>query len=125
MNEEKKPLILIIEDDPLIVKMYKTKFASEGFEVVSAGDGLMGLKLATEKRPDVILLDIMMPKLSGIDTLKKLRADPTLASTPVVVLSNLSQEEEMRAAKQLGAKEYLVKANFTPQEVVQKVKVYI
>jgi len=124
-KENEKTLILVVEDDPLLVKMYRTKFASEGFSVLSADDGMKGLKLALEKMPVAIVLDIMMPKLSGMDMLQRLRADERGKDIVVIVLSNLSSEEESKRAHDLGVKEYLLKANYTPKEVVDKVKQYL
>lgn len=124
-KETEKTLILVVEDDPLLVKMYRTKFASEGFSVLSADDGMKGLKLALEREPKAIVLDIMMPMLSGLDMLQRLRADERGKNIVVVVLSNLSSEEESKRARDLGVKEYLLKANYTPKEVVDKVKQYL
>lgn len=120
-----KKKILIIEDDPLLVKMYSTKFESEGFEVISAHDGETGLKMATETIPSLIILDIMMPKLSGLDLLKKLKANPKGKNIPVIILSNLSKEEDAKNALSLGAKEYLIKASLTPAQVVAKAKSHL
>lgn len=125
MNPTAKHKILIVEDDPLLTKMYTTKFITEGFEVNSAADGEEGLAKATAVTPDFIILDVMMPKLSGIDMLSRLRATEAGKNIPVIVLSNLSQEEEAKKALALGAKEYLIKANFTPSEVVTKVRMYL
>lgn len=117
--------VLLVEDDQLLIKMYKTKFESEGFTVFTADDGEQGLKVALEKKPDIILLDMMMPKLSGDEVLTKLKQDKNTQGIPVIVFSNLSQEDEAQKVIQLGAKEYLVKANMTPGEVVEKVKQYL
>jgi len=125
MQEVKKHSVLIIEDDPLLTKMYETKFVSEGFAVTKAADGEEGLKVALSGHPDMILLDVMMPRLSGIDMLSQLRTDSWGASAPVIILSNLSQEQEGEKAKALGVKEYLVKANFTPAELVEKVRSHL
>lgn len=125
MEPVKTPKILLVEDDPLLVKMYSTKFSTDGFNVLTASDGEQGLKTALAEHPDFIILDVMMPKLSGIDMLTKLKQDPQGAQIPVLVLSNLSQEQEAKRALDLGAKEYLVKANFTPSEVVTKVRAYL
>jgi len=105
--------------------MYKTKLINEGFEVLTASDGQEGLEMALKSAPQAIILDIMMPKLSGLDMLKQLRADSAGSKIPVIVISNLSQENEAEEARRLGAKEYLVKANFTPKEVIEKVKQYL
>ncbi|MBP7118750.1 response regulator transcription factor [Candidatus Woesebacteria bacterium] len=125
MNPTAKHKILIVEDDPLLTKMYTTKFITEGFDVDSAADGEEGLAKATTVHPNFIVLDVMMPKLSGIDMLSRLRATEAGKDIPVIVLSNLSQEEEAKKALSLGAKEYLIKANFTPSEVVTKVRMYL
>ncbi|OGM22803.1 hypothetical protein A2961_02150 [Candidatus Woesebacteria bacterium RIFCSPLOWO2_01_FULL_39_21] len=117
--------ILIIEDDPLLSKMYKTKFTSEGFEVETAEDGEIGLKIAMEGKPDFVILDIMMPKLSGIEFLKRLRQNQVGADVPVIVLSNLSEKKEMEEARRLGVKEYLIKSSLTPKDIVEKVKEYL
>jgi len=117
--------ILLVEDDPLLVKMYTAKFTKEGFQVISAQDGEAGLNLALKGDVNIIILDVMMPKLSGIDLLTKLRQDPRGKDIPVLMLTNLTQEEEAQKALSLGAKEYLIKANLTPSQVVERVKKYI
>jgi len=117
--------ILIIEDDQLLVNMYKTKFEAEGFDVVVANDGASGLAAASTYKPNAIVLDIMMPKLSGIDFLRELGKDDWLKSIPVLVLTNLSQQDEAKKAIELGAKEYLLKASLTPGQVVDKVRTYL
>lgn len=122
---ETKRTILLVEDDPLLVKMYSTKFTKEGFNIIFAEDGEEGLKLALSQKIDFLLLDVMMPKLSGIDLLTKLRQDPKGKDIPVLVFSNLTQQEEAQKALGLGAKEYLIKANFTPSQLVEKVKKYL
>ena len=118
------PTILLIEDDPLLSKMYTAKFTNEGFKVLVAGDGEVGLRIALDNKPNLILLDIMMPKLSGLDLMAKLRQDEWGRSVPVLILTNLTQQSEAQKAMKLGAKEFLVKANFTPSQVVEKVKKY-
>ncbi|EKD62577.1 MAG: Response regulator receiver protein [uncultured bacterium] len=117
--------VLIVEDDPLLAKMYKTKFVSEGFDVTTAEDGEVGLKSALEARPDFMILDIMMPRLSGIELLKKLRQSTGGVDIPVIVLSNLSEKKEMEEAKNLGVKEFLIKSNLTPKDIVEKVRGYL
>lgn len=123
--EEKKPVILLVEDDPLLVKMYVTKFSMEGYQIETAGDGEAGLKKAIELKPDFLILDVMMPKMSGTDMLTKLRQTPEGKDTPVLVLTNLTQQEEAVKLQALGVKEYLVKAMLTPAEVVEKVRKYL
>ena len=121
---ERRPLLLLIEDDPLIDKMYTAKFTKEGFNVLVAKEGQEGLRLALEKIPDFIILDIMMPRLSGTDMLEKLRRDPKGKDIPVIILTNLSGKEEIEMARKLGVKEYLVKASLTPSQIVAKIKKY-
>ena len=124
-QEVSTPTVLFIEDDPLLLKMYETKFKSEGLRVLSAQDGEEGLKLATSERVDLIILDLMMPKLSGLDMLERLRQQSHGKSHLVIVLTNLTKEDEIKRAMDLGVKEYLVKANLTPNEVAAKVKAYL
>lgn len=123
--ENKGKTILLIEDDPLLVKMYNTKFQKEGYGVIFAEDGEDGLKKALAGGYQILLLDVMMPKLSGFDLLTRLRQDPVGKEIPVIMLTNLTQEEEMNKAKALGVKEYLIKSNLTPSQVVEKVRKYI
>lgn len=125
MNENAKKSVLIVEDDPLLVKMYEAKFTSEGFTVLKSADGEEGLKVALANHPNFMIVDVMMPRLSGIDMLKVLRADPWGKDVPVVIISNLSEQNEGEKAKLLGVKEYLIKANITPGELVDKVKAYL
>lgn len=121
----KRPTVLLVEDDPLLVKMYNVKFTSEGFQVLTAPDGEAGLKMALNEKVDLIILDIMMPKLSGIDLLERLRQDPRGKNTPVIILTNLSEDEEKKKTLELGVKEYIVKANLTPGQLVEKVREYL
>lgn len=114
--------ILIVEDDPVLQKMYSEKFNFEGFKTLGAKDGEEALRMALSENPDAILLDIMLPKMSGTDFLEKYREDPKGKSTPVVALTNLTEEEEKQKALKLGVKAYLVKAMQTPEDVVQKIK---
>lgn len=119
------PIVLLIEDDSLLSKMYKTKLNMEGFNVLVAEDGETGLKMALEQKIDFIILDVMMPKISGLDLLVQLRQNPKGKNIPVIVLSNLAEEEKMKKAVSLGAKEFLIKANVTPGDVAAKVKQYL
>jgi DNA-binding response OmpR family regulator len=120
-----KSTVLIIEDDPFLVKMYKEKFDIEGFNTLIAEDGLEGLRLATEGNVDIIILDILIPKLSGIDLLTRLRKNPNGVAVPVLVLTNLTQKEDEVKTSSLGVKEYLIKSDYTPSQVVEKVRMYL
>lgn len=125
MQPTKPRTILVVEDDPLLSKMYEAKLTNGGFVVIKAADGEEGLKTAITTHPDFILLDVMMPRLSGLDMLAALRKDTWGATVPVIVLSNLSENQEGDKAKALGVKEYLIKANFTPSEILEKIKAYL
>lgn len=114
--------ILLIEDDPFLLKMYTTKFELEGFSVVTADDGEKGIKLSVKENPDIILLDIMLPKVSGFDVLKYIRENSKTSNIPVILLTNLSQKDEVDKGLSLGASGYLIKAHFMPSEVVAKIK---
>jgi CheY-like chemotaxis protein len=117
--------ILIVEDDPVLLKMYSEKFGFEGYRVINAKDGEEALTKAVNEPVDMILLDIMLPKMSGTDFLARLRQNVKAKNTPVVALTNLAEDEEKQKALKLGVKEYLVKAMQTPEQVVETVKKYI
>lgn len=114
--------ILLVEDDKMLADMYITKFSKEGLKVIRAVDGAEGLELAKKEKPDLILLDIIMPKLDGFAVLKELKNDPNMGNTHVLLLTNLGQTEDVEKGKKLGADDYFIKANHTPAEIVEKVK---
>ena len=117
-----KTKILLIEDEEMLANMYEVKFQNEGFDITKALDGEEGLKKAKEIIPDLILLDIIMPKMDGFSVLKALKEDPKTKNAPVILLTNLGQEEDIARGKEMGSVGYLVKANITPAEVVEQVK---
>lgn len=121
-NTRSKALILLIEDESLITNMYSKKLTLDGYDIIVAGTGEEGLKIAQEKLPDIILCDIMMPVKDGLSTLKDLKADGKTKSIPVVMLSNLADEKYVEQALEAGAVSYLVKSNILPADVVTKVK---
>ncbi|MFH0804979.1 MAG: response regulator [Patescibacteria group bacterium] len=128
-TQQKKPAdskyktkILLVEDDKMLADMYITKFSKEGLEVVRAEDGAKGLEMAKRDKPDLVLLDIIMPKLDGFAVLRELKKDPTMGSTHILLLTNLGQSEDVEKGRQLGADDYFIKANHTPAEIVEKVK---
>lgn len=114
--------ILFIEDEPALQKTLVTAFASEGFEMIQALDGETGIRLAKQKSPDLILLDLILPKMDGFEVLRHLQADPATKEIPVVVLSNLEGMGEVQKVIELGAHDYLVKTNYKLDELVAKVK---
>ena len=126
-SETKVATILIVEDDPVLLKMYSEKFTFEGFSVLNARDGEEALRVATTQKANIILLDIMLPRMSGTDLLEKLKSDSKdeVHEIPVVVLTNLAEEEERQRALKLGIKEYLVKAMQTPEQVVATIKKHL
>lgn len=117
-----KRTILIVEDDPFLLSMYVTKMELSEYGVLQAPDGKQALKLALEKAPDLILLDILLPEMDGFEVLKSLRENSKGKEIPVILLTNLGQKEEIEKGLALGACDYLIKAHFTPQEVMQKVE---
>lgn len=114
--------ILIIEDDALLSRMYQTIFATNGYEVVLATDGEEGLAQARKTEPTLILLDIMMPKLNGLEVLERLKGDPELRAIPVVVLTNLAGNADVQAALQLGAVRYIIKSENRPKQVEETIR---
>lgn len=114
--------ILLVEDDPFLLNMYATKFELDNFEVVTAEDGEKGLKLAQKEKPDIILLDILLPKLDGFEVLRELKAKNDTKNIPVILLTNLSQRDDVEQGLKIGATDYLIKAHFMPSEVVEKIK---
>ncbi|MCX7928619.1 MAG: response regulator [Patescibacteria group bacterium] len=121
-QNHKKPVILIVEDDPVLQKMYTEKFIFEGFFVLNARDGIEALEISAKNNLDVILLDIMLPRMSGTDFLIKYRKDYKYKNTPVLVLTNLDDNEEKQKLFSLGVKYYLIKAMYTPDQVVKIIK---
>lgn len=118
----KKKKILIVEDDKTILSMYTSKFEGEGFEVVGAESGSDGLELARKEKPDLIMLDIILPGLDGFTVLKELKDDKKTAKIPVVMLTNLSTDEDRKKGEKMGATDYLVKASLTPAQISEKIK---
>lgn len=121
-KQEKKQKVCIVEDDPAIQEMYKFKLLQEGYEIFVANDGEEGYEVIARERPDVALIDIGMPKMNGIELMKKLYDDPELSKIPVVVLTNYDDESVVNQTKGLQSRFYLVKALFTPSGVARIVK---
>ncbi|MDD3292785.1 MAG: response regulator transcription factor [Candidatus Pacebacteria bacterium] len=112
--------ILIIEDEKVLSEMYKFKFSKEGYDIINAVDVETGLSLMESDNPDLVILDILLPKESGINFLEKYKGD-----VPVIVLSNFDDNETKNKAFSLGAKDYIIKSNLDPQEVLEKIKSYL
>lgn len=114
--------IAIIEDDQTILQMYRMKFESDGFDVYIAADGQKGIEAVKEHRPEIILLDLQMPNMSGEEVLTQIRSQSWGKTIPVIILTNLGEEEAPRHLRSLGIESYIVKADFTPRQVVDRVK---
>lgn len=114
--------VLIIEDEDIIIDLLKKKLLQEGYDVLIAHDGEEGLKSLRETKPDIVLLDIVMPKKSGYEVMEEMGKDPELSKIPIIIISNSGQPVELDKAKDLGAKDWLIKTEFDPQEVADKVK---
>ena len=113
--------ILLIEDEEIMIDLLQRKLVREGYEVSVARDGEEGLKAVKEIKPDLILLDIIMPKMGGFEVMEEINKDSELKQIPVIVISNSGQPVELDRAQKLGAKDWLIKTEFDPQEVIEKV----
>lgn len=114
--------IAIIEDDPVINQMYRMKFEADGFSVRVAENGEHGVALVEDYDPDIILLDLQMPHMNGVEALARIRAAPWGEGIPVLVLTNLGEEEAPKELRSYNIASYIVKADLTPKQVVAKVK---
>lgn len=117
--------VLIVEDDKMILSMYETKLRQDGFEVLIAENGSQGLDLAIKEKPDIILLDIILPQMDGFTVLQELRLNDSMKKTPIVMLTNLGTKEDKDKGEKFGATDYLVKASLTPSQVSEAVKKYL
>lgn len=114
--------IAIIEDDQAISQMYRIKFEAEGYEVETAENGKLGLALAEHMKPDIILLDLMMPEMNGDEMLEKLRATTWGKNIKVIILTNMGEQEAPKSIKNLNVRRFIVKAEMTPRQVAEMVK---
>ena len=114
--------ILLIEDDKTLIEMYQMILSDYGYQVETAENGLIGLKKVLELKPDLVLLDVIMPKMSGLDVLRKLKSDPQTKAIPIIILSNLSSQKQSEEALKMGALKYLIKSNLDPEDLVQTIK---
>lgn len=114
--------IVILEDDAALVKVLSQKLEKEKFTVISAVDGETGIRLIEEHKPDLIVLDIILPRKSGFEVMEAIREKPELASIPVVVLTNLEGKQDIQRMTELGVKYFLVKAEYSLEEVALRIK---
>jgi len=123
--ENNKIKVLLVEDDNSLLDMYRLKFQEDGFEIISAQDGLAALEVVSKELPAMILLDIMMPKMDGFAVLTELKKSEKTKSIPVLMLSNLGQKADIEKGQALGATDYIVKASMTPSQIVEKIKSFL
>jgi len=115
--------VLIVEDETIIADLLQKKLQEKGYYAFVANDGEEGLRLIKQERPDLVLLDIVMPRLNGFEVLEELRKDASLKKeTPVIIISNSGQPAEIQKAKEAGVRDWLIKTEFDPQEVLEKVQ---
>ncbi len=122
MAADKKVKIVLVEDDPFLANMYVSKLEASDFTIMHEEDGRKGFDLIMKEKPDLILLDILLPGVDGFEVLKKLKKDVKLKEIPVILLTNLGQKNDVEKGLDLGADDYLIKAHFTPSEVIAKIK---
>ena len=113
--------IMVIDDEPYIARVIKFKLEQEGYTVFSANDGLTGLEKIRQEKPDLVLLDVMMPGLTGYEVCQKIKADPQLASIPVVILTAKGQERDREEGLSVGASDYITKP-FSPNRLLELVR---
>ena len=113
--------ILIVEDDKMIATMYETKLKQSEYDVIIADNGSQGLDLAVKEKPDLVLLDVILPQMDGFSVLQELRLNPNTKETPIIMLTNLGTSEDQEKGKQMGATDYWIKAQMTPAQVSEKV----
>ncbi len=114
--------VLIVEDDQLIFSILSRELSDAGFEVANAFDGEQAVTVTKEVQPDLVLLDILLPRKNGFEVLQTLKSDASVSKIPVVILSNLGQPEDIQKGRELGAIDYMVKVEFEPKQIVEKVR---
>ena len=114
--------ILLVEDDPFLIDIYTTKLKDSGFSVQTVADGEEAINKIKEEKPDLVVLDIVLPHVDGWEILNQIKADEKLKKIKVILLSNLGQKEEVEKGLKLGATKYLIKAHYTPGQVVEEIK---
>jgi len=114
--------ILLIEDEKIMIDLLSKKLIQEGYEVAVAENGQDGLRMIKESKPNLILLDVIMPRMGGFEVMEEINKDEELKKIPIIIVSNSGQPVELDRAKKLGAKDWLIKTEFNPQEVIDKIK---
>jgi len=122
MAKETKKIVLIVEDDEMLLRALYLAFLHSGLTIATATDGETALRMTERLKPDIVLLDLLLPKMSGFEYLQAIKANLTLKSTPVIILSNLGDKDDMEKAKTLGAADYFIKADTNLSALFDKVK---
>ena len=120
-----KKKLLLVEDDPFLSSLLKTRLLNEGFDVSYAADGEEALTMAKKVVPDLILLDLILPKKSGFEVMEVLQSDPQLSLIPIMIVSQLGQDQDMKKGKDLGAVAYMVKAKISLEKLVEEAKTFL
>jgi two-component system, OmpR family, alkaline phosphatase synthesis response regulator PhoP len=124
-NNQKTKKVLVAEDDKFISRAYQAGLSKTDLEVIIAEDGEDAIQKIKSEKPDLILLDLIMPNKNGFDVLEEIRNNPDLTQAPVIILSNLGQEVDVTKAKELGAVDYFIKSNISMKEVIEKINTYL
>jgi len=125
MTEEKKIRILLVEDEPLLGNLLRQRLDHEGFAVELVRDGESALNTLHTNPPDLMLLDIILPKISGFELMEKVQADPTIQKIPIIIISNLGQESDLEKGQSLGAVGYFIKAKISMEYLVGQIKSFL
>jgi len=124
-KSDKKIKILLAEDDKFIARAYTDGLTRSGYEVIAVTDGQEAIKQAKEKKPDIILLDLIMPVKNGFEALEEIKSDKNMKDVPVLILSNLGQDTDIKKGRDLGAVDYLIKSDYSMTEVIKKINKYL
>lgn len=120
-----KPIILIVEDEAFLLRALKHRLQRNGFEILEARDGVEVMKIMKAKKPDLVLLDLIMPKKNGFDTLREIKKSKKFNQIPIIILSNLGQEDDIQKCLEMGAVDYLIKSDFSLTDILAKIKLHL
>ncbi len=123
--EQVKKTVLVVEDDVFLSQLLRNRLTKEGINVLSARDGEEAIKILKSEKPDLMLLDLILPKKSGFDILEQIQSDPVLQRAPTIIISNLGQDTDVARGKSLGAIEYFVKAQTSIDDLIMKIKNFL
>ncbi len=117
--------IFLVEDDLFLASLLKNKFFEAGFDVICAQDGEQAIKILKDQKPDIIILDLILPKKNGFEVMQEINKNPVINKAPIIIVSNLGQDEDISRGKELGAIEYFVKARISIEDLVEKIKKFL